>query len=93
MNWIATNIDLILRQELYARKQGQVEPLACYSEEIIKRCQRLSIAENELMNICINGLNGELKSHVILIQRKSFSEAENLARLRDVVSKSSENKS
>ena len=85
----ATNIDFILRQELYARKQGPVEPLACYTEDIIKRCQRLSISENELMNIFINGLNSELKSHVILNQPKSFSEAENLARLRDAVSKSS----
>ena len=85
----ATNIDFILRQELYARKQGHAEPLACYMEDIIKRCQRLSISENELMNIFINELNSDLKSHVILNQPKSFSEAENFARLRDAVSKSS----
>ena len=85
----ATNIDFILRQELYARKQGHLEALASYTEDIIKRCQRLAINDNDLMNIFINGLNGELKSHVILNQPKSFLEAENLARLRDAVSKSS----
>ena len=70
-------------------RKGLVEPLACYTEDIIKCCQHLGISENELMNSLTNGLNSELKSHVILNQLKSFSEAENVARLMDAVSKSS----
>ena len=41
------------------------------------------------MNIFISGLSTEIKNHVILNQPKSFAEADNLARLRDAVSKSS----
>ena len=85
----ATNIDFILRQELYARRQGQSEPLTSYTEDIIKRCQRLGLNDTDLMNIFVNGLAPELKSHVVLNQPKTFSEAENLARLRDAVYKSS----
>ena len=85
----ASNMDFILRQELYARRQGPVEPLASYTEDIIKRCQRLALSDNELMNIFINGLNPELKSHVVLNQPTSFTEVEKLARLREAVSKTS----
>ena len=85
----AYSMDFILRQELYARRQGPVEPLASYTEDIIKRCQRLALSDNELMNIFINGLNPELKSHVVLNQPTSFTEAEKLARLREAVSKTS----
>ena len=41
------------------------------------------------MNIFVTWLSSELQSHVILNQPKCFSEAENLAHLRDAVSKSS----
>ena len=85
----ASNMDFILRQELYARRQGPLEPLASYTEDIIKRCQRLALNDNELMNIFINGLNPELKSHVVLNQPTSFADAEKLARLREAVSKTS----
>ncbi|XP_065061270.1 uncharacterized protein LOC135688368 [Rhopilema esculentum] len=57
--------------------------------DIVKRCQRLSLNDNELMNLFINGLSSELKSHVVLNQPTTFAEAEKLARLRDAVSKTS----
>lgn len=41
------------------------------------------------MNIFTNGLNPELKPHVVLNQPTSFTEAEKLARLREAVSRTS----
>ena len=80
-----TNLEFIFRQELYSRKQGPNEPLSMYTEDIIRQCQRLSLSDVDMMNIFINGLKGDLKSHVILNQPKSFAEADNLARLRNAV--------
>ena len=85
----AQNLEFIFRQELYARKQGLTEPLSIYTEDIIKKCQRLSLSDKDMMNIFINGLSEDLKTHVVLNQPKTFAEAENLARLRDSVTKSS----
>ena len=85
----AQNLDLFLRQELYACKQGLNEPLAMFTEDIIKRCQRLSLLDVEMMNISINGLKKEIKNNVILNQPKSFAEADNLARLRAAFSSTS----
>ena len=85
----AQNLDFILRQDLYARKQGLNEPLAMFTEDIIKRCQRLSLSDVEIMNIFINGLKKEIKNHVILNQPKSFAETDNVARLRAAVSSTS----
>ena len=42
-----------------------------------------------MMNSFVNGLNNAIKTHVLLNQPKAFAEAENLARLRDSVSKTS----
>ena len=81
----AQNLDFILRQELYARKQGPTEPLSVYTEDLIRKCQRLSLSDIEMMNLFINGLKNEIKSHVILNQPKTFAEADNLARLRSAV--------
>ena len=84
----AQNLEFIFRQELYARRQGQNEPLSMYTEDVIRKCQRLSLSDNDMMNVFINGLNNEIKTHVILNQPKSFAEAENLARLRHAVANS-----
>ena len=81
----AQDLALIFQQELYSRKQRPNEPLASYTEEIIKKCQRLSITDNDMMNIYINGLVDDIKTHVILNQPDSFAKAENLARLREAV--------
>ncbi len=82
----ATNLEFIFRQELNARKQGSNESLMMYTEDIIRKCQRLSLSDKEMMNIFINGLSHELKTYVILNQPTSFAEAENFARLKDAVS-------
>ena len=84
----AQNLEFIFRQELYARKQGQNEPLSMYTEDVIRKCQRLSLSDNDMMNVFINGLNNEIKTHVILNQPKSFAEAENPSRLRNAVGNS-----
>ena len=55
----AAIMDFILRQELYAKKQGSSESLTNYTADIIRRCQRLSLKDAELMNIFINGLKPE----------------------------------
>ena len=83
------SLDFLFRQELYARKQGPNEPLAIYTEDIIRKAQRLSLSDTDMMNIFVNGLNHVIKTHVILNQPKTFAEAENLAHLRDSVSKTS----
>ena len=56
-----------------------------FTEDIIKRCQRLSLLDVKMMNIFINGLKKEIRNHVILNQPKSFAEADNLVRLRTAV--------
>ena len=81
----AESLEFFFRQELYSRKQGVEEPLSTYTEDIIKKCQRLSLSDNDLMNIFINGLNERLRNSVILKQPKNFAEAENFARLTDAV--------
>ena len=81
----AQSLEFIFRQELYTRKQGPNEPLSLYTEDVIKKCQRLLLSENEMMNVFINGLVEDLRNHVILGQPKTFAEAENLACLRNAV--------
>ena len=49
--------------------------------------KRLGLTELEIMHHFIQGLKPELKSHVILGQPKSLSEAENLANLKEAVLK------
>ena len=61
----AESLEFLFRQELYSRKQGVEEPLPTYTKDIIKKCQRLSLSDIELMNIFINGLNTRLRNSVI----------------------------
>ncbi len=56
-----------------------------YTQDIFRKCQRLSLSDKEMMNIFINGLSHELNTYVILNQTTSFAEAENLAWLKDAV--------
>ena len=62
----AESLEFLFRQELYSRKQGVDEPLSTYREDIIKKCQRLSLSDNDLMNIFINWLNERLRKSIIL---------------------------
>ena len=48
-----THIDFISPQELYARRQGQSEPLTSTMEDIVKRCQRLGLNDTDLMTILL----------------------------------------
>ncbi len=81
-------LEFLFRQELFARKQGVNEPLSIYTEDILRKGQRIGLSDKDIMNIFISGLSDEIKNHVILNQPETFAEAENLARLRDAVSKS-----
>lgn len=82
------NEQFLQRQELNDRKQSKGESLSSYTEDIIRRCNRLELNDTNRMNSFISGLNDELKSHVILNRPKTFEEAESLARLKDAVNKS-----
>ena len=82
-------LEFPFRQELYARKQGSTEPWSLYTKDISKKSQHLSFSDEDLMNIFINGLQDDVKNHVNLNQPNLFGEAENLARLREAISKSS----
>ena len=81
--------EVLFRQDLYARKQGPKEPLSLYTEDIIKKSKHLALSDNTLMSVISNGVCNEIKNHVILNQPKSLAEAENLASLREAVSRHS----
>ena len=70
------------RQQLSARKQEEHESLSNYSSDIRHLCKRLGLTDLHVMHYFIQGLRPDLKSHVILGQRKSLSEAEILQTLR-----------
>ena len=70
------------RQQLSARKQEEHESLSNYSSDIRHLCKRLGLTDLDVMHYFIQGLRPDLKSHVILGQPKSLSEAENLANLK-----------
>ena len=62
------SLEFLFRQELFARKQGPSEPLSLYTEDVIRKCQRLGLSDKDLMNAFINGLCEDTKNHVILSQ-------------------------
>ena len=45
----------------------------------------LNISDNDMLSIYINGLVGDIKTHLILNQPETLAKAENLARLREAV--------
>ena len=57
----AQNLDFIHRQEHCACKQGPNEPLVMFTEDIIKKCQHLTLSDPKMTNLFINGLNNEIK--------------------------------
>ena len=83
------SLEFLFGQEVYARKQGPNELFALYMEDIIRKSQRLSLSDKDMMNSFVNGLNESIKTHVILNQPKTFAEAKHLAHLHDSVSKTS----
>ena len=87
-----TELDFIERQELSSRLQKPDEPLDKYSSFIQQRCHRLLIAPQECLHYLANGLLPQLREYVLLNKPKTFEEAEELARLRDSVTKTTESK-
>ena len=76
-----------LRQELNQRKQGTQESVVDYTADMRRQCQRLGLPKSEWLHIFIQGLRSDIKSHVVLQQPESFEEAENLAKLKEAVTK------
>ena len=62
-----------------------------YSSDIRHLCKRLGLTDLDVMHYFIQGLRPDLKSHVILGQPKSLSEAEILANLKEAVLKHTPN--
>ena len=77
----------ILLQQLGARKQLPSEPLDSYVADITRYCKRFSLSDEDSMRYLIDGLQGDLQTYVSLQRPKTFQEAEDLARIKDVVNK------
>ena len=77
----------ILLQQLGARKQLSNEPLDSYVANITRYCKRLSLSDEDSMRYLIDGLQSDLQTYVSLQRPKTFQEAEDLARIKDVVNK------
>jgi len=75
-----------LRQLLNERKQKDCESLKSYSDDVRKQCSRLNLSPDECLSHFIKGLRADLKEYVVLQQPSSYEEAENLAKLKDVLS-------
>ncbi|EDO29827.1 predicted protein [Nematostella vectensis] len=76
----------LLRQQLDQRVQGKFEPLAQYTADIRRLCQRIKLPKSEWLHQFVRGLRGPLKEYVVLQSPADFETAETQARLRDVVS-------
>ncbi len=55
-------LEFLFGQELFARKQGVNEPLSVYTEDILRKSQRIDLPDNDVMNIFISGLSTEIKT-------------------------------
>ena len=75
--------NFLRRQELNARMQGSNEPLEEYIDDIDAKAQKLRLTDNETMQCFMQGLQPDIKEHVILTKPETFSEAVNTARLKN----------
>ena len=83
----AQNLAFIFRQEShFCEKQHLNVPLLSYTENMIKKCQRLSITNNDKMNIYIHGLLDDIKTHVIKNQSESFDASDTTKELANLKS-------
>jgi hypothetical protein len=71
------------RRQLSVRKQEEHESFSNYSSDIRHLCKRLGLTDLDVMHYFFQVLRPGLKSHVILRQPKSLSEAENLANIKE----------
>lgn len=77
----------LVREELDQRKQGQNESVTNYSDDIRRLCQRLNLPKTEWRHAFVRGLRSELRSHVVPQQPATYEQAENLAALKEALSK------
>ena len=75
--------NFLRRQELNARKQGVEESLDTYVDDIDARAQKLHLTDAETMQCFIQGLQSDLKEHVILTRPETYNEAVDAARLKN----------
>ena len=75
--------NFLQRQELNTRTQGPLEPLEKYIDDAGAHEQRLQLSDAETMQCFMQGLKPDLKEHVILQLPASYSEATDVASLKD----------
>ena len=66
------------------RTQLQSESVSQFASEILKLCLRLELSVEDKIYLFVNRLRPELRNYVFLQRPKTFSEAETLARLKEV---------
>ena len=80
------------KAELFALKQNDCVPLEKYIEKLEDLAYQLDLTSEQKLDILINGLDDNLRPAAIMKQFKSFEDATEYLILKDVVSKSSDNK-
>ncbi|KAK3731050.1 hypothetical protein QZH41_006950 [Actinostola sp. cb2023] len=63
------------------------ETVANYSADIRRQCQLLRMPKPEWLHVFIQGLRADIREHLVLQQPQSFEQAEQLATLKEAVSK------
>ena len=89
----AKSLHIIWRQKLRSIKQEPGEILDDYTERITDLCQKLNITGDEKMYAFISGLAEDVQEHVLTRSPKTFSEAEEYARLKLSIARAMQNHS
>lgn len=85
--FVSSSANFLLRQKLTQRKQLPSESVDSFITDIRLRCLRLGITKDEeQLHYFVSGLRPELQSHVILNKPDTLAKAEELAKLKDLVS-------
>ena len=74
----------LLKVKLMNRKQLPGESVSQFASDILNLCRRLELSVEDKICRFVNGLRPELGNYVFLQRPKTFSEAETLARLKEV---------
>ena len=77
-----------MRQMLSARKQGSNEPQDKYIEDLQNKFDNLELSEKEQVWFFTQGLRPDTQGEVLMRQPRTFQEAENVARLTQIVQQS-----
>jgi hypothetical protein len=78
-----------LQQMLNEREQRESETVSAYTTDIRQQCNRLGISLDAFLHHYIRGLKQDIKEYVGLQRPSTFKEAENLAKLKEVLSSES----